>query len=206
MDAYYPSQVESLWDNIWESKGFYKPEMKTDKEPFVMVIPPPNVTGNLHLGHALMCAIEDCITRYQRMKGKNCLWLPGTDHAGIATQTVVERKLMKAGKSKFDLGRKAFIDEVWKWKNEKGGTICKQIRKLGCSVDWSREAFTMDKKLNIAVTEAFVRLYNKGLIYREMRLCHWSCTLQSAISNVCINIVFLIYGINILCGIYMGCI
>eukprot|EP01084_Bolivina_argentea_P051736 95164_1 len=187
--TYDPFQVECLWDKWWEEKGYYK--AKTNKEKgdskqdnFVMVIPPPNVTGSLHLGHALMATIEDTITRYWRMKGKNCLWLPGTDHAGIATQTVVERRLAREGKTRHDLGREAFLAEVWDWKAQKGGNICNQLRQMGCSVDWSREVFTMDDKLSRAVTEAFVRLYEANYIYRDNRLCHWSCSLQSAISDV----------------------
>ncbi|ETO28789.1 hypothetical protein RFI_08334 [Reticulomyxa filosa] len=163
--------------------------MKTDKESFVMVIPPPNVTGSLHLGHALMATIEDAITRYWRMKGKNTLWLPGTDHAGIATQAVVERRLQREGISKHVIGREKFLEEVWKWKKDYGGKICEQLRRMGCSVDWSREVFTMDDKLSRAVTEAFVRMYEKGLIYRANRLCHWSCQLQSAISNAEVEVV-----------------
>eukprot|EP01084_Bolivina_argentea_P262556 444046_1 len=183
--TYDPFQVECLWDKWWENNGYYKPkiDIKQDNN-FVMIIPPPNVTGSLHLGHALMATIEDTITRYWRMKGKNCLWLPGTDHAGIATQTVVERRLAREGKTRHDLGRDKFLAQVWKWKEEKGGKICSQLRKMGCSVDWSREVFTMDNKLSKAVTEAFVRLYDLGYIYRDNRLCHWSCTLQSAISDV----------------------
>eukprot|EP01084_Bolivina_argentea_P094699 170266_1 len=170
---YDPFQVECLWDAWWEQRGYYKPKLNSEKkendkqENFVMVIPPPNVTGSLHLGHALMATIEDVITRYWRMKGKNCLWLPGTDHAGIATQTVVERKLAKEGITRHDLGREKFLEKVWEWKKQKGGKICSQLRKMGCSVDWSREVFTMDDKLSKSVTEAFVRLYNKKLIYRE---------------------------------------
>jgi len=187
--TYDPLQVESLWDAWWEERGYYAAKTNAEKtdpkqKNFVMVIPPPNVTGSLHLGHALMATIEDTITRYWRMKGRNCLWLPGTDHAGIATQTVVERQLARSGQTRHDLGRDAFIERVWQWKKQKGGRICDQLRKLGCSVDWKREVFTMDDKLSRAVTEAFVRLHAKGLIYRDDRLCHWSCSLQSAISDV----------------------
>ncbi|ETO28839.1 hypothetical protein RFI_08286 [Reticulomyxa filosa] len=186
---YDPSEVEKDWDKYWEEQDFYKPEMNSTKEKFVMVIPPPNVTGNLHLGHALMATIEDCITRYWRMQGKNCLWLPGTDHAGIATQAVVERRLLREGKYKQQMGRDKFLEQVWQWKNQFGGKICAQLRRMGCSVDWSREVFTMDDKLSRAVIEAFVKLHQKGLIYRANGLCHWSCHLQSAISNIEIDTV-----------------
>jgi len=180
---YDPSDVECHWDQWWRAKGFYRPEMNSPKDKFVMMIPPPNVTGSLHLGHALMAAIEDAITRYWRMKGKNCLWLPGTDHAGIATQTVVERMLAREGKTRHDLGREKFLKKVWTWKEEHGGKICSQLKKLGCSVDWDREVFTMDAKLNRAVVEAFIRMFERKKIYRSRRLCNWSCALKSAISS-----------------------
>uniref|UniRef100_A0A6A7G606 Valine--tRNA ligase n=1 Tax=Hirondellea gigas TaxID=1518452 RepID=A0A6A7G606_9CRUS len=183
LPKYNPFQVESAWDSWWENRGFYKPSMES-KDTFMMVIPPPNVTGELHIGHALMCTIEDCLTRWNRMCGKNTLWLPGLDHAGIATQTVVERKLQKlSGVSRHDLGREKFVEEVWKWRESYGGKICNQIRKLGSSVDWSREAFTMDKKLSRAVIEAFVRMHKKGKIYRATRLVNWSCHLSTAIAD-----------------------
>jgi len=188
---YDPGDVEFHWDQWWRAKGHYKPQMNSKKEKFVMMIPPPNVTGSLHLGHALMAAIEDAITRYYRMKGKNCLWLPGTDHAGIATQTVVERMIARDGLTRHDLGREKFLEKVWEWKDANGGRICSQLRRLGCSVDWDREVFTMDKMLNRAVVEAFVRMFEKGKIYRSKRLCHWSCTLKSAISSAEVDPVVL---------------
>eukprot|EP01084_Bolivina_argentea_P262557 444048_1 len=180
---YDSAQVEALWDAWWEKRGYYSPETDTSKQQFTIMLPPPNVTGSLHLGHALMSTIQDTITRYWRMKGKNCLWLPGTDHAGIATQSVVERRLQRKGLTRHDLGREKFLDEVWKWTKLKGGKICSQLRKMGCSLDWSRKVFTMDTRYQESVTEAFVRLYNNELIYRDNRLCNWSCHLQSAISN-----------------------
>ncbi len=188
-DAYHPHMVESAWDSWWENSGFYKPDDKDEKsEKFVMVIPPPNVTGTLHIGHALMCTIEDAITRWNRMSGKNTLWLPGTDHAGIATQVVVEKQLAKEkGLSRHDLGREKFIEEVWKWKEESGGRICTQLRRMGASADWSREAFTMDPMLSQAVLEAFIRLHQRGLIYRSNRLVNWSCALRTAISSIEVN-------------------
>lgn len=154
------------------------------KGKFVMVIPPPNVTGTLHLGHALTFAIEDAVTRWNRMKGKITLWVPGCDHAGIATQNVVERKLQREGKTRHDIGREKFIEEVWKWKNEKGDRIYDQIALMGCSVDWDRATFTMDPKMSTAVTEAFIRLHDEGLIYRAKRLVNWCCALNSAISDI----------------------
>ena len=192
-DAYHPPQVESGWDSWWESQGLYRPQSDfdpsppspSDPPPFILVIPPPNVTGTLHLGHALTCSIEDAITRYHRMNGRNTLWLPGTDHAGIATQVVVEKKLMKEQqRSRHDLGREPFIEEVWKWKQANGDRIKQQIRRLGASVDWSREAFTMDAQLSRAVQRAFITLHERGLIYRSNRLVNWSCALRTAISSI----------------------
>jgi valyl-tRNA synthetase len=150
-----------------------------------MVIPPPNVTGSLHIGHALTVAIEDTLARWNRMCGKNVLWVPGTDHAGIATQVVVEKKIWREQKkTRHDLTREPFLQEVWKWKQENGSHICNQLRRLGASVDWSRERFTMDEQSNAAVTESFVRLHKDGLIYRANRLVNWSCTLRTAISSI----------------------
>ena len=150
-----------------------------------MVIPPPNVTGTLHLGHALTNAIEDSIVRWKRMSGCETLWVPGVDHAGIATQVVVEKQLMKdEGKTRHDLGRDAFVDKVWEWKRNYANTITHQLRRLGTSVDWSREAFTMDDNLTAAVKEAFIRLYEKGKIYRSKRLVNWCCQLRTAISDI----------------------
>ncbi|XP_076309887.1 valyl-tRNA synthetase [Tachypleus tridentatus] len=191
-DAYSPKYVEAAWYSWWEKMGFFKPEYggKSLERPnplgkFVMVIPPPNVTGNLHLGHALTNAIEDAVTRWHRMKGRTTLWNPGCDHAGIATQVVVEKKLWKEQqKTRHELGRERFLEEVWKWKNQKGHRIYEQLRLMGCSVDWDRATFTMDPKMCRAVTEAFVRLHDEGLIYRSYRLVNWSCTLRSAISDI----------------------
>ncbi|XP_015600772.1 valine--tRNA ligase isoform X1 [Cephus cinctus] len=191
-DAYSPKYVEAAWYSWWEKQGFFKPEYgrKTISEPnpkgkFVMVIPPPNVTGVLHLGHALTNAVEDAITRWNRMKGRTTLWNPGCDHAGIATQVVVEKKLWRdEKKTRHDLGREKFIEKVWDWKREKGDRIYTQLKKLGGSFDWDRACFTMDPKLCRAVTEAFVRLHDSGDIYRSNRLVNWSCTLKSAISDI----------------------
>lgn len=190
IDQYHPQAVEAAWQDWWEAKGFYgadaaKGEAAGEEGRFVMMIPPPNVTGSLHLGHALTTAIEDALTRWHRMCGKEVLWLPGTDHAGIATQVVVEKQLMKeSGTSRHDLGREAFVDKVWEWKESKGNRITTQLRHLGASVDWTREAFTMDDQLSRGVGEAFVRLYDEGLIYRDTRLVNWCCTLKTAISDI----------------------
>ncbi|KAM3872855.1 valine--tRNA ligase [Diretmus argenteus] len=191
-DSYSPQYVEASWYSWWEKQGFFKPEYgrKSISEPnprgtFMMCIPPPNVTGSLHLGHALTNAIQDCLTRWHRMRGETTLWNPGCDHAGIATQVVVEKKLMRErGMSRHDLGREKFIEEVWKWKNEKGDRIYHQLKKLGSSLDWERACFTMDPKLSYAVQEAFIRMHDEGVIYRSKRLVNWSCTLNSAISDI----------------------
>lgn len=188
-EAYSPQYVEAAWYSWWEKEGFFKPEYaRKENNPngqFVMVIPPPNVTGSLHLGHALTNAIEDCITRWNRMKGRTTLWVPGCDHAGIATQVVVEKKLWREQKqTRHDLGREKFIEKIWQWRNEKGDRIYHQLKRLGSSYDWSRACFTMDPKLCKAVTEAFVRLHERGMIYRSNRLGNWSCALRSAISDI----------------------
>lgn len=190
LPAYQPKAVEAAWDAYWAEKGFYttdpaKAEAAGEEGRFVMVLPPPNVTGSLHLGHALTASVEDALARWHRMSGRPTMWLPGMDHAGIATQTVVERKLIREkGLSRHDLGREAFLEEVWKYKNEFGGKINQQLRQLGISADWSRERFTLDEGLNKAVVEAFVRLYEKNLIYRDNRLVNWCCSLRSAISDI----------------------
>lgn len=188
--SYQPKYVEAAWQQWWEKCDYYKPDLaaaltKGEQDKFIMVIPPPNVTGSLHLGHALTVAVEDTLTRWHRMKGKIALWVPGTDHAGIATQSVVEKRLKKdQGVSRHDLGREEFVKKVWEWKEQYGNTITKQIRYLGASVDWSRESFTMDSNLSVAVTEAFCKFHEDGLLYRDTRLINWSCALQSAISEI----------------------
>ncbi|XP_052186097.1 valine--tRNA ligase, mitochondrial 1 [Diospyros lotus] len=180
-----PSAVEKSWYAWWEKSGFFMADSSSSKPPFVIVLPPPNVTGALHIGHALTCAIQDTIMRWCRMSGYNALWVPGVDHAGIATQVVVEKKIMRERKlTRHDIGREKFVSEVWNWKNEYGGTILEQLRRLGASLDWSRECFTMDEKRCRAVTEAFVRLYREGLIYRDLRLVNWDCILRTAISDI----------------------
>uniref|UniRef100_A0A8C5MKW8 Valine--tRNA ligase, mitochondrial n=1 Tax=Leptobrachium leishanense TaxID=445787 RepID=A0A8C5MKW8_9ANUR len=188
--SYSPSYVEAAWYPWWVKQGFFKPEYQrnlrhANPEVFSLCIPPPNVTGSLHLGHALTVAIEDSLVRWRRMLGEKVLWVPGSDHAGIATQTVVEKKLWKEqGLSRHDLGREAFLDTVWKWKNEKGDAIYHQLKSLGASLDWDRSCFTMDETFSRAVTEAFVRLHDDGLLSRRRRLVNWSCALRSAISDI----------------------
>ncbi|RMG71982.1 MAG: valine--tRNA ligase [Chloroflexi bacterium] len=169
----------------WEQNGWFKPEAQPpDAEPFVISMPPPNVTGELHIGHALFTALEDLMIRYERMRGKAALWVPGTDHAGIATQLQVERQLAKEGLHRLDIGREEFLRRTWQWKEEKGGTIIRQLRRLGASCDWDRERFTLDEGLSEAVQEVFIRLWEQGLIYRGPRLVNWSPGLQTAVSDL----------------------
>ncbi|XP_024028630.1 valine--tRNA ligase, mitochondrial 1 [Morus notabilis] len=182
---YNPSAVEKSWYSWWEKSSFFVADSSSSKLPFVIVLPPPNVTGALHIGHALTAAVEDTIIRWRRMSGYNTLWVPGMDHAGIATQVVVEKKIMRERKlTRHDIGREQFVSEVWNWKDKYGGTILQQLRRLGGSLDWSRECFTMDEKRSRAVTEAFVRLYKEGLIYRDIRLVNWDCVLRTAVSDL----------------------
>ncbi|KAL7674667.1 hypothetical protein ACOME3_000943 [Neoechinorhynchus agilis] len=185
-DSYDPEYVESGWYSWWYKQGLFSPDLTDDtNDRFVMIMPPPNVTGTLHLGHALTCTLEDAIARYYRMKGRNVLWLPGCDHAGIATQVVVEKWLSKTiGKSRHDLGRDAFVQKILDWKEEKGGKIYEQIKLMGSSCDWSRSVFTMDSTRSYAVREAFIRLFEKGEIYRDRRIVNWSVVLRSVISDI----------------------
>jgi valyl-tRNA synthetase len=184
--AYEPKECEGRWYPFWEQHRYFTPETNTDpKAPvYSMVIPPPNVTGYLHMGHALNHTLQDVLARWRRMSGDRVLWLPGTDHAGIATQMVVERQLTAEGISRRDMGREKFVERVWQWKAHSGGTIQKQMRILGDSVDWTRERFTMDDGLSNAVKEVFVRLYDEGLIYRGEYMINWSPGLQTAISDL----------------------
>ncbi|SQH78139.1 valyl-tRNA synthetase [Shewanella benthica] len=183
--TYNPQSIEQSLYQEWEEKGYFKPHGDESKGNYCIMIPPPNVTGSLHMGHAFQDTIMDTLTRYQRMKGKNTLWQVGTDHAGIATQMLVERKLAaEEGKTRHDLGRDKFIDKIWDWKKESGGTITKQLRRLGASVDWDRERFTMDEGMSEAVQEVFVRLYEDDLIYRGKRLVNWDPALHTAISDL----------------------
>lgn len=183
--TYNPQDIEQPLYQHWEEQGYFKPNGDTSKESFCIMIPPPNVTGSLHMGHAFQQTIMDTMIRYQRMQGKNTLWQAGTDHAGIATQMVVERKIAaEEGKTRHDYGRDAFIEKIWQWKAESGGTITDQMRRLGNSVDWERERFTMDEGLSNAVREVFVRLHQEGLIYRGKRLVNWDPKLRTAISDL----------------------
>jgi valyl-tRNA synthetase len=183
-DRYEPAAVEARWYPIWEKHGYFRPEVPSRKKPFSIVIPPPNVTGSLHMGHALDNSLQDIVVRLKRMDGFNTLWQPGTDHAGIATQVVVERQLAAEGKKKDELGREAFVKRVWQWKEESGGAIIRQLKRLGASCDWSRERFTMDEGLSRAVREVFVRLYKEGLIYRDDYIVNWCPRCQTVLSDL----------------------
>ena len=180
--TYQPHAIETTWYQSWETNQYFAPQ--GSGQPYTIMIPPPNVTGSLHMGHGFNNAIMDALIRYRRMQGRNTLWQPGTDHAGIATQMVVERQLAAQGLDRHDLGREAFLDKVWEWKEESGGAITRQIRRLGSSVDWSRERFTMDDGMSDAVQEAFVRLHEDGLIYRGKRLVNWDPKFHTAISDL----------------------
>lgn len=180
--TYQPHAIETSWYQTWEQNNYFAPQ--GSGEPYTIMIPPPNVTGSLHMGHGFNNSIMDCLIRFRRMQGRNTLWQPGTDHAGIATQMVVERQLAAEGIGRHDLGREKFLEKVWEWKEQSGGTITRQIRRLGSSVDWSRERFTMDEGLSEAVKEAFVRLHQDGLIYRGKRLVNWDTKFHTAISDL----------------------
>ena len=184
--AFDPKVVEARLKGFWENGGWFAPSGpgQDHAEPYCIMIPPPNVTGTLHMGHAFQHTLMDALTRYHRMLGRDTLWQPGTDHAGIATQMVVERQLAAQGKSRHDLGREAFVARVWEWKQESGGVISQQMRRIADSVDWSRERFTMDEGYSRAVVEHFVRLYDEGLIYRGKRLVNWDPVLLTAISDL----------------------
>jgi valyl-tRNA synthetase len=179
-----PGEIEPRLYSGWESAGSFASNPDSNAAPYTIMIPPPNVTGSLHMGHALTFTIQDMLIRWRRMQGRDALWQPGTDHAGIATQMVVERLLAAEGKDRRDLGREAFVERVWQWKTESGGTITRQLRRLGASLDWPRERFTMDEGLSAAVKETFVKLYSEGLIYRDRRLVNWDPKLQTAISDL----------------------
>ncbi len=184
LDKYNPADIEGKHYQNWESQGYFQPHMDLTQAAFSIQLPPPNVTGTLHMGHAFNQTIMDGLTRYYRMKGCNTAWIPGTDHAGIATQIVVERQLGEQGISRHDLGRDTFLEKVWQWKNVSGGTITEQMRRMGCSADWSREYFTMDDTRAEVVTEVFVRLFEQGLIYRGKRLVNWDPVLGTAVSDL----------------------
>ena len=184
LDKYNPAEIESKHYQNWEKQGYFQPDMDLTKPSFSIQLPPPNVTGTLHMGHAFNQTIMDGLTRYYRMKGCNTAWIPGTDHAGIATQIVVERQLAAQNVSRHDLGREKFLEKVWEWKEVSGGTITQQMRRVGCSADWTREYFTMDDVRAETVTEVFVRLFEQGLIYRGKRLVNWDPVLGTAVSDL----------------------
>ena len=183
-EGYQPADIEKRWYDFWMERGFFHAADSSEAEPYSIVIPPPNVTGSLHMGHALNNTLQDVLIRYHRMCGHNALWMPGTDHAGIATQNVVERDLAKEGKTRDDIGREAFIQRVWEWRKQYGGHILHQLRSLGCSCDWERERFTLDEGLSKAVREVFVRLYEEGLIYRGEALINWCPRCGTALSDI----------------------
>src|SRR6266404_3157863 len=180
--VYAPQAIERRIYERWESHGWFAPSGRG--APYCIMIPPPNVTGTLHMGHAFQHTLMDALTRYHRMRGYDTLWQPGTDHAGIATQMVVERQLNAQGQKRTDLGRQAFVERIWQWKQQSGDTIASQMRRLGDSVDWSRDRFTLDPALSRAVTEVFVRLHEEGLIYRGKRLVNWDPVLLTAVSDL----------------------
>ncbi|MEA3508233.1 MAG: class I tRNA ligase family protein, partial [Synergistota bacterium] len=181
---YDPKPIEDSWYAWWLEQGLFRGDVESDNPPFSIVIPPPNVTGSLHMGHALNNTLQDITCRYMRMRGKNVLWLPGTDHAGIATQNVVEKQLGTRNLRREDLGRESFVEEVWAWKEEYGSRIINQLKKLGASCDWERERFTMDEGLSKAVREVFVKLYKDGLIYRGEYIINWCPRCHTALSDL----------------------
>jgi valyl-tRNA synthetase len=183
--TYDPPSIEQKWASVWENEGYFQPQ--GDGEPYCIMLPPPNVTGSLHMGHGFQHTLMDALVRYHRMRGFNTLWQPGTDHAGISTQMVVEQQLLAQGKTRHDLGREAFVDKIWQWRHESGNRISLQLRRLGSSVDWSRERFTMDETLSKAVQKVFIDLYREGLIYRGKRLVNWDPQFNTAISDLEVN-------------------
>ena len=182
--TYEPGEVESKWYEYWEGTELFKANAKSEKPAFSIVIPPPNITGSLHMGHALNNTLQDVLCRYKRMKGYNVLWQPGTDHAGIATQNVVEKDLAMRGTNRHQIGRDRFIELVWEWREKYGHMIINQLKRLGSSCDWSRERFTMDEGLSRAVREVFVRLYEEGLIYRGDYIINWCPRCHTALADL----------------------
>src|SRR6202790_1087723 len=182
--TYRPDDVETRLYERWQRAGCFAADPSSNKPPYTIMMPPPNVTGSLHMGHALTFTLQDILVRFERMRGRDALWQPGTDHAGIATEIVVGNQLAAEGKTRADLGRDAFIERVWAWKEESGGTLPRQLRRLGASADWSRERFTMDAGLSAAVRRVFVALYREGLIYRDKRLVNWDPVMHTVISDL----------------------
>ena len=181
---YDPQSTESKWQKFWQTENIFQANPQQGGESYVIVIPPPNVTGVLHMGHAFNTCLIDTLVRYQRMKGKNTLCLPGTDHASIAVQTIIEKQLKAQGKTRYNLGREKFLQRAWQWREESGGNIVNQLKRLGLSADWSRERFTLDEELSTAVKTAFVKLYEEGLIYRGNYMVNWCPASQSAVSDL----------------------
>ena len=181
---YAPQEIEGKWYQFWQKNGYFHAEATSDKQPYAIVIPPPNITGSLHIGHALDNTLQDCLIRWRRMQGYNALWMPGTDHAGIVTELIMERKLAEEGTSRIQLGREKFTERMWQWKAESAGYIVSQLQQLGCSCDWERERFTLDEGLSKAVRTAFVKLYNQGLIYRDTYMVNWCPECNTAVSNL----------------------
>ena len=182
--TYTPQEIEGKWYQFWQKNGYFHAEATSDRSPYAIVIPPPNITGSLHVGHALNNTLQDCLIRWRRMQGYNTLWMPGTDHAGIVTELIMERQLAEEGVSKFDLGREKFIERMWQWKAESAGYIVSQLQQIGCSCDWERERFTLDEGLSKAVRTAFVKLYNQGLIYRDTYMANWCPNCNTVLSNL----------------------
>ena len=182
--TYNPKQFENRWYEAWQASGAFAADVDSPQNPYTIMMPPPNVTGSLHIGHALTFTLQDILIRFHRMTGHDALWQPGMDHAGIATQMVVERMLGEEGTTRRDLGREKFVARIWQWVEESGGTISKQLRSLGASPDWARARFTLDAGLSEAVRLVFVRLYEEGLIYRDKRLVNWDPKLLTAISDL----------------------
>ena len=182
--SFSPNEIEAALYQKWMKAGYFTADATSSKPPFSIVLPPPNVTGVLHIGHALDQTLQDCLTRMKRMQGFEVLWLPGMDHAGIATQNVVEKQLAANGKSRHDLGREEFVKKVWEWKEESGGAILEQMKRLGSSVDWSRERFTMDEGMSKAVVTIFKRMYEADLIYRAERIINWCPRCLTALSDI----------------------
>ena len=181
---YAPQEIEGKWYQFWQKNDYFHAEATSDKQPYAIVIPPPNITGSLHIGHALDNTLQDCLIRWRRMQGYNALWMPGTDHAGIVTELIMERKLAEEGTSRTELGREKFTERMWQWKAESAGYIVSQLQQLGCSCDWERERFTLDEGLSKAVRTAFVKLYNQGLIYRDTYMVNWCPECNTAVSNL----------------------
>ena len=183
LNKYEPSEFEEELYKNWNEKGYFTPVVDKTKTPYTIVIPPPNVTGKLHMGHALVMTLQDILIRYKKLRGFNTLWIPGTDHSAIATEVKVVEKLKKEGKTKENIGREEFLKEAWDWTHEYGGTIINQLKTLGCSCDWTRERFTMDEGLSKAVEYVFIKMYEKGAIYRGNRMINWCPTCKTSLSD-----------------------